>query len=82
MDTGERELRITSSLQHRSNGSSVMVAAACMRIGNRDCALRWPEEGFEERDDLMINLKAEHVFDNLRVDSRFQDLIHRVGIPQ
>jgi len=49
-----------------------MVAAACMRIGNRDCALRWPQEGFEERDDLMINLKAEHVFDNLGVDRAFK----------
>jgi hypothetical protein len=34
------------------------------------------------RDDLMINLKVEPVFDGLHSDPRFQDLVRRVGIPQ
>ena len=61
---------------------SVMVAAACVRTADKECAFRWLERGFEERDDLMINLKVEPIFDAIRSDPRFQDLVRRVGIPQ
>jgi hypothetical protein len=62
--------------------SSVLVAEACMRVGDKECAFEWLEKGFQERDDLMINLRVEPVFDSLHSDARFQDLVHRVGIPQ
>jgi TolB-like protein len=58
-----------------------LTAMACVRIGDKQCALEWLEKGFQERDDLMINLKVEPVFDALRDDQRFQDLVRRVGIP-
>jgi hypothetical protein len=61
---------------------SVMVAEACVRVGDKECAFQWLEKGFEERDDLMINLKVEPIFDAIRPDPRYQDLVHRVGIPQ
>ena len=51
-----------------------------MRVGDKECTLKWLEKGFQERDDLMINLKAKPVFDSLRSDRRFQDLVRRVGI--
>jgi tetratricopeptide (TPR) repeat protein len=60
----------------------VLVAEACMRVGDKECAFEWLEKGFQERDDLMINLRVEPVFDGLHSDPRFQDLVHRVGIPQ
>jgi len=61
--------------------SSGLAAMACVRIGDTQCALEWLEKGFQERDDLMINLKVEPVFDGLREDQRFQALVRRVGIP-
>jgi TolB-like protein/DNA-binding winged helix-turn-helix (wHTH) protein/TPR repeat protein len=60
----------------------VLVAEACMRVGDKECAFEWLEKGFQERDDLMINLKVEPVFDGLHSDPRFEDLVRRVGIPQ
>ena len=59
----------------------VLVAEACVRVGDKECTLKWLEKGFQERDDLMINLKAKPVFDSLHSDPRFQDLVRRVGIP-
>jgi TolB-like protein/DNA-binding winged helix-turn-helix (wHTH) protein/Flp pilus assembly protein TadD len=59
-----------------------MVAAVCARVGDKQCVFEWLEKGFEERDDLLINLKVEPVFDSLHSDSRFQDLVRRVGLPQ
>jgi serine/threonine-protein kinase len=61
---------------------SVLVAEACVRVGDKQCAFEWLERGFEERDDLMINLKVQPAFDTLRSDPQFQNLIRRVGIPQ
>jgi TolB-like protein/DNA-binding winged helix-turn-helix (wHTH) protein len=61
---------------------SVLVAEACVRVGDKECAFQWLEKGFDERDDLMINLRVEPVFDGIRSDPRYQDLVRRVGIPQ
>ena len=60
----------------------VLVAEACVRVSDKECAFEWLEKGFEERDDMMINLKIEPVLDSLHSDPRFQDLVHRVEIPQ
>ena len=59
----------------------VLTAMACVRNGEEQCAFEWLEKGFQERDDVMINLKVEPVFDALREDQRFQALVRRVGIP-
>jgi TolB-like protein/DNA-binding winged helix-turn-helix (wHTH) protein/Flp pilus assembly protein TadD len=61
--------------------SAGLAAMACVRMGDKQCAFEWLEKSFQERDDLMINLKVEPVFDGLREDQRFQDLVRRVGIP-
>ena len=58
-----------------------LAAMACLRIGEKKCTFEWLDKGFQERDDLMVNLKVEPVFDGLREDQRFQALIRRVGIP-
>jgi TolB-like protein/DNA-binding winged helix-turn-helix (wHTH) protein len=59
----------------------VLTAMACVRIGDKQCTFEWLEKGLEERDDLMVNLKVEPVFDSLREDPRFQAMVRRVGIP-
>lgn len=49
----------------------VLMAMACARIGDKKCAFEWLERGFQERDDLMVNLKVEPAFDGLHEDQRF-----------
>ena len=61
---------------------SVLVAEACVRVGDKESAFQWLEKGFDERDDLMINLRVDAVFDGMRSDPRYQDLVRRVRIPQ
>ena len=62
--------------------SAGMVAEACARVGDKDCVFEWLEKAFEERDDLMINLNVDPVFNGIRAHPRFQDLVHRVGLPK
>jgi hypothetical protein len=59
----------------------VVVAGVCLRVGDKDCAFEWLEKGFQERDDLMVNLNVDPAFDGVRGETRFRDLVRRVGLP-
>ena len=58
----------------------VLVAGVCVRLGDKACALQWLEQGYKERDDLMVQLNVDPVFDGLRREPQFQDLLRRVGL--
>jgi hypothetical protein len=49
-------------------------------LGNKDEALVWLEKAFAERADGLTWLNVEPMFDEMRADPRFQDLIHRLGL--
>ena len=46
-----------------------------------DQALRWLDKAFDERAGWLILLKVEPMFDPLRSDPRFADLVRRIGLP-
>ena len=48
-------------------------------LDERDETLAWLERGYREREPRMVFLKVEPKWNNLRHDSRFQDLLRRVG---
>jgi hypothetical protein len=50
-------------------------------LGEKDEALRWLEKGLEERDHDMAFLKRWSMFEGLRSDPRFQDLVRRMNFP-
>ena len=55
------------------------VAVIYNGLGERDEAMAWLERAFEQRDPRMVFLKVEPKWNNLRADTRFQDLLRRVG---
>lgn len=59
----------------------VLVAGVYMRLGDKARALQWLEKGYQERDDLMIDLNVDPVFDAFQSEPRFHDLVRRVGLP-
>jgi tetratricopeptide (TPR) repeat protein len=51
-------------------------------LGQKDQAFKWLESAYEERSfSLVMSLKAEPRLDSLQTDPRFQDLVHRIGLP-
>jgi hypothetical protein len=49
---------------------------------SRDCAaIVWLEKAYKERSDFLLVLKVDPLFDGLRPDPRFQDLLRRIGFP-
>jgi hypothetical protein len=47
--------------------------------GDNELAFRWLERAWQERNPDLIELISEPVFDGLRQDSHFMDLLRRVG---
>jgi hypothetical protein len=56
------------------------VATVFSGLGEKDQAMTWLEKAIEERDPWLTGLKVEPMFDCLRSDPRFLDLVHRVGL--
>jgi eukaryotic-like serine/threonine-protein kinase len=49
--------------------------------GEKEKALQWLQKAFEERSSFLIYSRWEPRLDPLRSDPRFQDLLHRIGLP-
>jgi tetratricopeptide (TPR) repeat protein len=61
-----------------SHGSEIAVIYAS--LGDSDQAMNWLEKGYEERFNPGVLLRPG--LDPLRSDPRFQDMVHRIGLPQ
>jgi tetratricopeptide (TPR) repeat protein len=48
---------------------------------NSEESLAWLEKGYQNRTGLLVYLRVDSSFDDLRSDPRFQDLVRRIGIP-
>lgn len=69
-------------LSTRKYVSPYDLAAICAGLGRKDQALKWLLNAYDERASYFHDINVEPVFDPLRSDPRFQDLVHRVGLPQ
>ncbi len=51
-------------------------------MGNKDEAFAWFEKAYAERSNALTSLRVEPLYDYLRSDPRFQELMRRVGLGQ
>jgi serine/threonine protein kinase/tetratricopeptide (TPR) repeat protein len=61
---------------------SYEVATAYVLLREKDRAFRWFDKAVEDRSDCMVMLAVDPRLDSLHSDTRFQDLLRRVGLPQ
>jgi TolB-like protein/thioredoxin-like negative regulator of GroEL len=57
------------------------IALVYAGLGEKEEAFAWLEKAFVARDKGLTYLKIDPCLDPLRSDSRFQDLVRRVGLP-
>jgi len=60
--------------------SPYYIAIIYVGLGESDKAFHWLDKAIEERTSHMIELKTDPKLDAIRSDSRFQDLMARVGL--
>ncbi|MGI8784123.1 MAG: tetratricopeptide repeat protein, partial [Acidobacteriota bacterium] len=70
------ELENWSKIRHVSAGDIALVYVA---LGDKERALEWLEKAYQGRSQYMLFLKMGPMWDSLRADPRFQDLVRRVG---
>jgi uncharacterized protein HemY len=66
-------------LQH-STRRSYQVAPYYVRLGDTNEALKWLERSCEERDMNLVEIKADPIWDPVRLDPRFVELVRRIGL--
>jgi tetratricopeptide (TPR) repeat protein len=60
---------------------SYEAATAYVFLREKDRAFHWFDKAVEDRSDCMVMVAVDPRLDSLRSDPRFQDLLHRVGLP-
>jgi hypothetical protein len=81
----ERANRVLSQLKQVSKHRYVPaydIAMVYLDLGQKEQAYQLLEKGLEERSAWMVYLNLDSRLDGLRSDSRFIELVRRVGLPQ
>ncbi|MFL6209565.1 MAG: protein kinase domain-containing protein [Pyrinomonadaceae bacterium] len=83
--SGERAeaLRVLDGLRERYKKKEVSaydLAIIYVGLGEREQALAWLRQAYEERFGGLLLLKADPIFDSLRSDPRYQDLLRRMNL--
>ena len=76
--------RVAEMLVLRSRTSHVtpwQIGTLFTRAGKHDQALDWLEKAYEAHDPNMPYLSVDPIFDDLRDDPRFQDLLRKLNLP-
>jgi eukaryotic-like serine/threonine-protein kinase len=85
--SGQRDeaIKILNQLQERAKrGEYVLplgIAWIYIGLGDKDQAFVWLDKSFEERSDGLRQIKTNPIYDPLRSDPRFTDLLKRMHLP-
>lgn len=74
----EAEMVLDAVLHPGGKPSNAAVALIYTGMEDKEHALDWLEKAFEERDTIVTHLKVDPLFDSLRSQPRFQELLRRM----
>jgi TolB-like protein/Tfp pilus assembly protein PilF len=72
---------VVSNLENKPPSDPAEIAAFYAQLQETDKALDWLEKAYEARNEGITWIKVDARFDNLRNNSRFQNLIEKVAFP-
>jgi TolB-like protein len=61
--------------------SPYLIASTCVGVGKRNEAFEWLEEAYKQRDSALPSIEVDPLFDPVRSDARFRDLLRRMNLP-
>jgi tetratricopeptide (TPR) repeat protein len=80
----DEALAILQQLLTRRESSYVSaydIAAIHVALGDVDRAFHWLEEAYSEHASFLIHIHWDPRFDGVRDDPRFDEILHRIGLP-
>lgn len=80
-DTAERLLQELVGTKEQRYVRYIFLAQASVSLGYNEPALGWLEKAYEQRDPLLVSLKADPRFEPLSDLPRFRKLLRRIGFP-
>jgi eukaryotic-like serine/threonine-protein kinase len=69
-----------TELSKHSYVSSYSIAESYMRMGEKQKAFEWLEKAYEEHDSALVSLAVEPMFENLRPEPRFKEILRRMKL--
>jgi TolB-like protein/DNA-binding winged helix-turn-helix (wHTH) protein/Flp pilus assembly protein TadD len=76
------ELREVESERVEHYSCAYEVGAAYILLGQRESGFSWLKNAYDGRSNCMILLKVDPRLDAIRSDTRYQELLHRVGLAE
>jgi len=76
------ELEKLEQLYRRQRLDPAPMLLAYIGLGDKDEAFYWLEKSYVAHSTMLTTLKVEPIYDPLRSDPRFQELMRRVGLAQ
>ena len=79
---GYWQASLEEALENAQNGvrtDEVEIAGLYAKVGNSDKAFEWLDKAYRVRSTGMMFLSIDPVWDSIRPDPRFADLLRRVG---
>jgi serine/threonine-protein kinase len=76
----ERVLGEVKALSKQQYAPPYLMASIYAALGEKDTAFEWLERVYKDHSYYVVWLNVDRVFDGLRSDARFQDLLDRIGI--
>jgi len=76
-------LRVLAELKKRQRTGYIPAGAFVLTysgLADREQTLIWLEQAYKEQSLILLFLKVHPIFDSLRDDPSFKDLLHRVGL--
>jgi DNA-binding winged helix-turn-helix (wHTH) protein/TolB-like protein/Tfp pilus assembly protein PilF len=76
----EAERVLDAALHRTGKPSNAAIAFIYAGMDDKEHALDWLEKGYQDRDNIVTHLKVEPLFDNLRSEPRFKELLRRMRL--
>jgi len=75
-------IEIREAQRKTGYSSASAIAALYADLGDKDQAFQWLNTAYHERDYWLIGLRTNFLFDPIRSDPRFAEMVRKVGLPQ
>lgn len=78
----EKVLSEMKALAAKRYVSPIYIGLVYDALGDRDAEFAWYEKGYDDRAEWLLWFPLDPIFDGVRSDARFQQLVQRVGVEQ